>query len=114
MKNIGIYLSAFACMLATSSFIVASSWAGEGHDHGEGTAAISGDAPKRLPDGSVFLPKMSQRQLGVRTLVAQEKSLPKTIELTGRVIADPNAGGRVQPTNAGRVEAGARGLPQLG
>ena len=114
MKNIGIYLSAFACVLATSSFIVAPSWAGEGHDHGEGTAAISGDAPKRLPDGSVFLPKMSQRQLGVRTLVAQEKSLPKTIELTGRVIADPNAGGRVQPTHAGRVEAGARGLPQLG
>ena len=114
MKNISIYRSAFVCMLATSSFVVAPSWAGEGHDHGEGAAAISGDAPKRQPDGSVFLPKMSQRQLGVRTMPAQEQSLPKTIELTGRVIADPNAGGRVQPTNAGRVEAGPRGLAQLG
>ena len=27
---------------------------------------------------------------------------------------DPNAGGRVQPTMAGRLEAGPRGLPQLG
>lgn len=114
MKNIRTYFSIVACVLATSSFVVNPSWAGEGHDHGEGTAAASGDAPKRLPDGSVFLPKMSQRQLGVRTLLAQEKSLPKTIELTGRVIADPNAAGRVQPTNAGRVEAGPRGLPQLG
>ena len=114
MKNIRTYFSIVACVLATSSFVVNPSWAGEGHDHGEGAAAASGDAPKRLPDGSVFLPKMSQRQLGVRTLLAQEKSLPKTIELTGRVIADPNAAGRVQPTNAGRVEAGPRGLPQLG
>ncbi len=114
MKNINTYFSIVVCLLATSSFIGKLSWAGEGHDHGEGAAAASGDAPKRLPDGSVFLPKMSQRQLGVRTLLAQEKSLPKTIELTGRVIADPNAAGRVQPTNAGRVEAGPRGLPQLG
>ena len=114
MKNIKTYLSTFACVLAATGFIANASWAGEGHDHGEGAAAVAGDAPKRLPDGSVFLPKMSQRQLGVRTLLAQEKSLPKTIELTGRVIADPNAGGRVQPTNAGRVEAGPRGLPQLG
>ena len=114
MKNINTYFSIVVCLLATSSFIGKLSWAGEGHDHGEGAAAVSGDTPKRLPDGSVFLPKMSQRQLGVRTLLAQEKSLPKPIELTGRVIADPNAAGRVQPTNAGRVEAGPRGLPQLG
>ena len=114
MKNINTYFSIVVCLLATSSFIGKPSWAGEGHDHGEGAAAASGDTPKRLPDGSVFLPKMSQRQLGVRTMLAQEKSLPKTIELTGRVIADPNAAGRVQPTNAGRVEAGPRGLPQLG
>ena len=114
MKNIKTYFNVFACALAVSSLIPSLSWAAGGHDHGEGAAAASGDAPKRQPDGSVFLPKMSQRQLGVRTLVAQEKSLPKTIELTGRVIADPNAGGRVQPTNPGRIEAGPRGLPQLG
>jgi cobalt-zinc-cadmium efflux system membrane fusion protein len=46
--------------------------------------------------------------------VAEEKSLPKTIELTGRVANDPNTGGKVQPTQAGRIETGPRGLPQLG
>ncbi len=89
--------------------------AGPGHDHGEdAAAAASGNSPKRQPDGSVFLPKPSQRQLGVRTVVAEEKALPKTVELTGRVVADPNAGGKVQPTQAGRIEPGPRGLPQLG
>ena len=88
--------------------------AGEGHDHGETPTAVAGNGPHRLPDGSVFLPKTSQRQLAVRTVVAELKSLPKTIELGGVVTMDPNAGGRVQPTIAGRLEAGPRGLPQLG
>jgi cobalt-zinc-cadmium efflux system membrane fusion protein len=88
--------------------------AGAGHDHGEEAASASGNSPKRQPDGSVFLPKPSQRQLGVRTVVAEEKALPKTVELTGRVVADANAGGKVQPTQAGRIEPGPRGLPQLG
>ncbi len=96
---------------ATTSFEVK---AGEGHDHGEASAAGAGNGPRRLPDGSVFLPKNSQRQLAVRTLVAELKRLPKTVELGGVVIMDPNAGGRVQPTIAGRLEAGPRGLPQLG
>ena len=88
--------------------------AGPGHDHGEEAASAGGNSPKRQPDGSVFLPKPSQRQLGVRTVVAEEKALPKTVELTGRVVADANAGGKVQPTQAGRIEPGPRGLPQLG
>jgi len=88
--------------------------AGPGHDHGEAAPAAMGNGPRRLPDGSVFLPKNSQRQLAVRTVVAEAKSLPKTVELGGVVTMDPNAGGRVQPTIAGRLEAGPRGLPQLG
>ena len=96
---------------ATASFEVQ---AGEGHDHGESAPVAAGNGPRRLPDGSVFLPKTSQRQLAVRTVVAEVKSLPKTIELGGVVTMDPNAGGRVQPTIAGRLEAGPRGLPQLG
>ncbi len=89
--------------------------AGPGHDHGEESApAAGGNAPRRLADGGVFLPKASQRQLGVRTVVVEEASLPSTIELTGRVVLDSNAGGKVQPTQAGRIEVGPRGLPQLG
>lgn len=88
--------------------------AGPGHDHGEQAASAAGNAPKRQPDGSVFLPKTSQRQLAVRTVVAESKAVPQTVELSGRVLMDANAGGRVQPTQAGRIEAGPHGLPQLG
>ncbi|MCK0506489.1 efflux RND transporter periplasmic adaptor subunit [Aromatoleum anaerobium] len=86
-----------------------------GHDHGDETPLVApADAPKRLPDGSVFLPKRAQRQLGVRTVIAEPRSLPQTWQWIGRVVMDPNAGGKVQPTIDGRIEAGARGLPVLG
>ena len=39
---------------------------------------------------------------------------PRTFELFGKVMMDPNAGGKVQPTIAGRIEPGPRGLPSLG
>ncbi len=89
-------------------------WAGEGHDHGGATAAPSANGPQRLPDGSVFLPKPAQRQLGVRTLLTEAGDLPRSFELNGKVVMDPNAGGKVQPLNAGRVEPGPRGLPTAG
>ncbi|NMG30864.1 efflux RND transporter periplasmic adaptor subunit [Aromatoleum evansii] len=85
-----------------------------GHDHDEAPVVTNPDAPKRLPDGSVFLPKLSQRQLGIRTVVAETQSLPRTWQWVGKVVMDPNAGGRVQPTIDGRIEAGPRGLPVLG
>lgn len=86
-----------------------------GHDHGSDAPLVgSPNAPKRQPDGSVFLPKLSQRQLGVRTVVAEPQSLPQTWQWVGKVVMDPNAGGKVQPTIDGRIEAGPRGLPVLG
>ncbi len=88
--------------------------AGEGHDHGDGPAAPSANGPQRQPDGSVFLPKPAQRQLGVRTFVTAAATLPRTVELNARVLMDPNAGGKVQALNAGRIEPGPRGLPNLG
>ena len=84
----------------------------EGHDNAP--AAVSGDGPRRLPDGSVFLPKPAQHQLGVRTLAVQAGEHPQAFELAGTVAMDPNAGGKVQATLAGRLEAGPRGLPVLG
>jgi cobalt-zinc-cadmium efflux system membrane fusion protein len=40
--------------------------------------------------------------------------LPRTVELGAKVLMDPNAGGKVQPLNAGRIEPGPRGLPNPG
>lgn len=103
--NLGLALALSLCMPV---------WASPDHNHAEPNPTAASNSPKRLPDGSVFLPKNSQRQLAVRTIVAEQRNAPQTIELAGRVIMDANAGGRVQPTQAGRVEAGPRGLPRLG
>jgi cobalt-zinc-cadmium efflux system membrane fusion protein len=104
--------SLFTAVLLTTFVTLA--WAGEGHDHGDAPAAASGNGPKRLPDGSVFLPKPAQRQLGLRTLPVALDDLPRAIELAGKVVMDPNAGGKVQAMVAGRLEAGPQGFPSLG
>jgi cobalt-zinc-cadmium efflux system membrane fusion protein len=62
----------------------------------------------------VQMPKLSQRRLGIRTLVATEAEAASTVELPGRVVMDPNAGGRVQAVHGGRLEPGPRGLPVPG
>jgi hypothetical protein len=77
-------------------------------------AAAENDTPRRLADRSVFLPKSAQRQLGIRTVVAEIRELAQSIELNGRVIADANAGGKVQSSQPGRIDPGPRGLPTLG
>jgi len=84
------------------------------HDQGNAPAAFGSRGPQRQSDGSVFLPKPAQRQLGVRTSMAQAGDLPRTVELNGKVLMDPNAGGRVQAMLAGRIEPGPGGLPTAG
>ena len=110
------FLTLAACHILSAVLltVAAPAWAGEGHDHGDAALAVRGDGPKRLPDGSVFLPKPAQRQIGVRTLEVTEGELPRSLELQGKVVMDPNAGGKVQALVAGRLEAGVRGLPSLG
>ncbi|GGJ42214.1 efflux RND transporter periplasmic adaptor subunit [Neoroseomonas lacus] len=72
------------------------------------------DAPRRQPDGSIFVPKPSQRLLGLRTSPAELGEASVTIHLTGQVVADPNASGRVQASEAGRIEPPEGGFPALG
>ncbi len=69
---------------------------------------------QRLADGSLFVPKAMQRQLGLRTVLTEIREVPATVEFNGRIIADPNAGGRVQAGQSGRIEPGPHGLPTLG
>ena len=69
---------------------------------------------QRLADGGIFMPKGVQRQLGIRTTLAEVREVSQSLELNGRVVADPNAGGRVQSSQPGRIEPGPRGLPTLG
>ena len=80
-----------------------------------GSLAQAGTAaPQRLADGSLFVPKSVQRQLGLRTRIAEVRDVPASLELAGKVVANANAGGLVQAGQAGRVEAAGPSLPVLG
>lgn len=113
MKN-HIQCLSLGVLLVAAQATQAGGDAGDGHNHEAAAVSLGANAPRRLPDGDVFLPKPSQRQLGIRTVLAVQASLPKTLELSGRVVMDPNAGGLVQPSIAGRIEPGPKGFPALG
>ncbi|MBL8381239.1 MAG: efflux RND transporter periplasmic adaptor subunit [Burkholderiales bacterium] len=89
-------------------------WSAPGHDHGGAPPAPALDAPRRLPTGDVFLPKATQRKLGIGTTLAAVTDAAQAVELNGRVVADPNASARVQSTQAGRLLPGPAGLPAVG
>jgi biotin carboxyl carrier protein len=77
-------------------------------------AAVNPSGLARLPDGSVYVPKMAQRRMAIRTLLVPESEAAATVEMPGRVLADPNASGRVQAVHGGRIESGPKGLPVVG
>ena len=117
MKKINTQKTRHWMALATAVTLAGAAmptYAGEGHDHGPAPAVANANGPQRMADGSVFLPKPAQRQLNVRTLVVETAELPRAFELNGQVLMDPNAGGKVQPINAGRIEPGPNGLPNAG
>lgn len=108
-------LNAFVVLLVSGC--VASLWSLDAQAHGDHDAASptpTSNSPKRMSDGAVFLPKISQRQLEVRTLLAETSTVARTIELNGVVVQDPGAGGRVQSALGGRLEATGKGLPTIG
>ena len=83
--------------------------AGQGHGESE-ASQVQGDVPKRRSDGSLFIPKPAQRQLQVMTTPGQFGEYAKTYDLAGKVIMDPNFGGKVQAIVAGRITPGPAGL----
>ena len=126
MKRINRTHLASLVTAAMLGLTAAQSWAHGDEDHSQdqkppaaqsaGAGAMPAEitSAQRLPDGSLFVPKAVQRQLGIRTVLTETRELAASVELNGRVIADPNAGGRVQASQAGRIEAGPKGLPTLG
>ena len=106
---------AFAAMLC-AVLLATGAAAHEGHEPSPipNGASLSGDVPRRLPDGSIFLPKPSQRLLTIRSQIAEESNASRTVTLVGRVIADPNRSGIVQSIAGGRVSPADVGLPRLG
>lgn len=111
------YIRLSACVLAAFLSIPAAASPGAHGPNGEhldGQATTTASGLARLPDGSVNVPKLAQRRMAIRTIMAQEGEYPLTVELNGRASMDPNAGGRVQAPFSGRIEPGADGLPVAG
>jgi membrane fusion protein, heavy metal efflux system len=77
-------------------------------------ATMATDQPQRMPDGSLFVPMATQHLLSVRTILTKESNSPRTVQLVGTVIADPNSFGRVQSGYAGRIDAPEGGLAFVG
>ena len=116
MKRLS-YFGLQVAILAMASAL--SAWAGPGAHGPNGEHLDQASSPTagglaRLADGSVNVPKLAQRRMGLRTQLAPESEAASTIQLPGRVVADPNASGQVQATHGGRVEPGPRGLPMAG
>ncbi len=105
-----------ATFLFLSLSIAPPSWAHGDEDHSHAPAAEHAPASlgKRLPDGTLFIPKATQRKLGFQTRTVKTEALALALTFNGKVIADPNASGRVQAIQTGRIEAGRNGLPNLG
>jgi cobalt-zinc-cadmium efflux system membrane fusion protein len=113
-------------LLIAAVMAMPSAGAHEGEEHSHAAAAkqgaalapspasADGGAPTRQADGGLWVPKPVQHRIGVRTLRAVSGSHAMALTLNGKVIADPNAGGRVQASQAGRIEAGPQGLPRPG
>ncbi len=98
-------------------FLALGAFAHEGEDHDAPQAhQTSGarDVARMLADGSIFVPKSTQRILAIRTLIPEPSVYRRTVELPGRIIPDPDASGFVQTAVGGRISPPAGGFPRLG
>ncbi|MFP5383396.1 MAG: efflux RND transporter periplasmic adaptor subunit [Gammaproteobacteria bacterium] len=114
--TVAIRLLAVLCVALAASPAGAHGDADHAHEDAAPSAAIAStnDAPQRLADGSLFLPKPVQRQWTIRTQPARHAAHAARVELNGTVIPDPATGGRVQATQLGTVLPGPRGMPLPG
>ena len=87
---------------------------GESHDTPAARPSIAREVAQALPDGSVFVPKSTQRILMIRTQRAEAAVHRRSVELPGRIIPDPNASGYVQAMVSGRLSPPEGGFPRLG
>lgn len=114
--------AASVCLAASLALLYAAAppeaRAHEGHDHAEEApppAALAvGGRPQRLADGSVFVPKPTQRILELRTAFATAGSSALAARLAGEVVGDPRASAALQTLQGGRVAGEGGSWPVLG
>src|SRR5262245_50665809 len=107
--------AAIVAMLVALMLVATGALAHEGEDHGPAAMqSVGRDLSQRLPDGSLFVPKPTQRILAIRTAITADGRFRRAIELPGRIIPDPNASGLVQASAGGRLSPPPGGFPRLG
>jgi membrane fusion protein, heavy metal efflux system len=107
-----IYLIAMAILLAGRSV-----FAHEGHDDGDQHAALAGAAgnnPHRLLDGTLFVPKATQRLLNVKTAITEISDAQRTVRVVGQVVPDPGTSGQIHASIRGRLEPVGGRWPRVG
>jgi hypothetical protein len=109
--------AAIVIAAAMLPFFAPSAFSHEGEDHSAPQTVQSSrtrDVAQLLSDGSVFVPKSTQRILAIRTIISEPSAHRRTVELPGRIIPDPNASGFVQTLVGGRISPPEGGFPRLG
>lgn len=114
MKRMPLKLNLLAVLLTQALAHASPGAHGPNGEHLDTAVGVNASGLVRLPDGSVNVPKLAQRRMAIRTLLAPETQAAATLELPARVVQDPNASGRVQASHGGRIEPGPRGLPVAG
>lgn len=111
MKNNNLLTTLVLCF----SLLPTLAQAGPEHDHSHDDAPVvaNANAPQRLPDGRVFLPKSTQRFIQVRTQVVKIQDVSKTQLLNGTVIRQSNAKGKLFAPQNGKFTLSGD-LPQIG
>jgi membrane fusion protein, heavy metal efflux system len=112
MKN-AIQLLVYTVLIFPLEAVVV--YAGPGH--GQDNPTVTGfavDIPKRQANGFLSIPKSAQRQLSVLTEVIASAEHSRSYDLAGKVVMDPNFGGKVQAIVAGRITPGPKGFPLPG
>lgn len=72
------------------------------------------DTPYRRPDGTVFLPIVTQRLFSMRSTVTQEATVPFSYEIPGRIVTSAATGTIVPASRAGVMESADGKFPYLG
>lgn len=106
--------SAATALMTLMSVSVLLSIVGAGQVLADSVDGAGRDVAQRFPDGSLFVPKPTQRILALRTIFTEVAEHHRTVELPGRIVPNPNASGLVQASIGGRLIAPEGGFKPLG
>jgi multidrug efflux pump subunit AcrA (membrane-fusion protein) len=114
LSIVAILCTLTIALILFSRGVFAGEPAGNPDASGVVSAIGAADGPRRLMDGSLFVPKASQRLLNVRTTVTTTSEVARTLRVVGQVIPDPGTSGEIHSTIRGRLQPFQDTWPKVG